>query len=66
MIEKHYGKYIRNDSVEQLSRLFGDESETLSETLATRKRQKVAQVVRKLRGRELVGPPGLEPGTNRL
>jgi len=66
MIEKHYGKYIRNDSVEQLSRLFGDESETLSETLATRKRQKVAQVVGKLRGRELVGPPGLEPGTNRL
>jgi len=66
MIEKHYGKYIRNDSVEQLSRLFGDESETLSETFAARKRQKVAQVVGKLRGRELVGPPGLEPGTNRL
>jgi integrase len=30
MIEKHYGKYIRNDSQEQLSRLFGTKSATLA------------------------------------
>lgn len=34
MIEKHYGKYIKNDSEEQLSRLFRAESATSSETLA--------------------------------
>ena len=33
MIEKHYGKYIRNDVDEQLSRILGSKSETLSETL---------------------------------
>ena len=33
MIEKHYGKYIRNDVDEQLSRIWGGKSETLSETL---------------------------------
>jgi len=33
MIEKHYGKYIRNDSEEQLSRMLRVKTETLTETL---------------------------------
>jgi len=28
-IEKHYGRYIKNDSREQLERLFGEKAETL-------------------------------------
>jgi len=39
MIEKHYGKYIRNDADEQLSRILGAKSETLSETLEGDKRK---------------------------
>ena len=45
MIEKHYGKYIRNDSEEQLSRLLGVKSATLSATLASNSEDKQAQVV---------------------
>ena len=33
MIEKHYGRYIKSDSREQLERLFGAKTETFSETL---------------------------------
>ena len=35
VIEKHYGKYIRNDADEQLSRMIGKrtEGETLGETV---------------------------------
>ena len=44
MIEKHYGKYIRNDVDEQLTRLLGGKSETLSETLP--EREKVARASR--------------------
>jgi hypothetical protein len=33
MIEKHYGRYIRSDSQEQLERLFGAKTETFTETL---------------------------------
>jgi hypothetical protein len=33
MIEKHYGKYLGGDSEEQLNRLLGAKSETLSETI---------------------------------
>ncbi len=33
MIEKHYGKYIRNDADEQLDKLLGAKTETLTETL---------------------------------
>jgi hypothetical protein len=33
MIEKHYGRYINNDSREQLDRLFGAKTETFTETL---------------------------------
>ena len=39
------GKYIRNDSQEQLSRLFGAKSATLSETLEAEEEQKQSQVV---------------------
>ena len=34
MIEKHYGRYIKNDSDEQLKRLFEGRPETFNETLA--------------------------------
>jgi integrase len=44
MIEKHYGKYIRNNSEEQLSRLLGVKSATLSATLASQREDKQAQV----------------------
>jgi hypothetical protein len=33
MIEKHYGRYVKSDSREQLERLFGNKTETFSETL---------------------------------
>ena len=33
MIEKHYGRYIKSDSREQLERLFGAKTGTFSETL---------------------------------
>jgi len=33
MIEKHYGRYIKSDSREQLERLFGAKTETFTETL---------------------------------
>ena len=32
MIEKHYGRYIKSDSEEQLMRLFGSRTETFTET----------------------------------
>ncbi|HTF92147.1 MAG TPA: hypothetical protein VK632_03830 [Verrucomicrobiae bacterium] len=47
MIEKHYGKYIRNDVDEQLARVFGVQTETLSETLQAQKEEKRGQVVEK-------------------
>ena len=43
MIEKHYGKYLGGDSEEQLNRLLGAESETLSETFGTPETQKQDQ-----------------------
>ena len=33
MIEEHYGEYISNDVDEQLARILGSKSATLSETL---------------------------------
>jgi hypothetical protein len=33
MIEKHYGRYIKSDSREQLDRLFRAKTETFTETL---------------------------------
>ena len=33
MIEKHYGRYIKSDSEEQLERLFEVKTETFAETL---------------------------------
>jgi integrase len=35
MIEKHYGRYIKSDSQEQLERIFGAKTETFTETLCT-------------------------------
>ena len=34
MIDKHYGKYNRDDADEQFERLLGRKTETFSETLA--------------------------------
>jgi integrase len=50
MIEKHYGRYIRNDADEQLNRLFGAKSETSSETFGTPDTQKQSQAEEKYYG----------------
>jgi hypothetical protein len=55
MIEKHYGKYIRNDSEEQLSRLIGATTQTLGETVEGRKGTSQGQAIEKTR--EDVGGP---------
>ena len=68
MIEKHYGKYMRNDSEEQLSRLLGVKSATLSATLASQGSEKQGQVAN-ISGKEgwwahldsNQGPTGYEP-----
>ena len=65
MTEKHYGKYLGGDSEEQLNRLLGAESETLSETFGTPGPQEQDQAEKSLR-KVKVGPPGFEPGTDRL
>jgi hypothetical protein len=64
MIEKHYGKYIRNDSEEQLSRLLG----VKSATLASQREDKEAQVAGKVKEGiwwahldSNQGPTGYEP-----
>jgi len=59
MIEKHYGKYIRNDADEQLARLIGGKTETLGETVEERV-QRIVNLLKRF-GKMLVGPPGLEP-----
>ncbi len=45
MIEKHYGRYIKDDGDAPLKALFGAKSETLGETLSTGTRKKRRQVV---------------------
>jgi integrase len=57
MIEKHYGKYVNSDIDEQFSRLLGTKTETFTETFSDTPPKYL---------KRLVGPPGLEPGTNRL
>jgi hypothetical protein len=66
MIEKHYGKYIRDDADEQLARLVGARTETLGETVEEKTGRRETQAVERIR-EKLVGPPGLEParGKNR-
>ncbi len=54
MIEKHYGKYIRNDVDDQLARIMGAKSETFSETLEGEKARR-EQVAGNVRGK--VGGP---------
>ena len=68
MIEKHYGRYIKSDSEEQLKRLFGAETETFTETLVQRIDTGKTQLARKLTGSEWSGrvdlnhrPHGPEP-----
>ena len=63
-IERRYGKYIKSDAAEQLERLAGTVIPTV--TPDNIKRVAVGQGVENFKGKELVGPPGLEPGTNRL
>jgi integrase len=68
MIEKHYGKYLGGDSEEQLSRLFGAKSATLSATFESEEQQEHRQVVGKSKEGEWwahldsnQGPTGYEP-----
>ena len=49
MIEKHYGKYIRNDADEQLNRLIGARTETLGETLEEKTGRQEPQAAEKIR-----------------
>jgi len=55
MIEKHYGKYIRNDADEQLVRLIGAKTETLGETVEGRTGTEDSEPTEKIR--EDVGGP---------
>ncbi len=57
MIEKHYGKYIRNDSDEQLNRMTGmkSESETLGETVEEKTGTDASEAVENIR--EKIGGP---------
>ena len=54
MVEKHYGKYIRDDADEQLARLVGARTETLGETVEKTGRRET-QAVERIR--EKVGGP---------
>jgi hypothetical protein len=49
MIEKHYGKYTRNDSEEQLSCQIRAKSETLGETVEGRPGTRETQTAEKMR-----------------
>jgi integrase len=46
MVEKHYGKYIRDDADEQLARLVGARTETLGETVEKTGRRETQAVER--------------------
>lgn len=48
MIEKHYGRYIKSDSQEQLAKLFDRQPGTFAGTSRGGKRQPNRQVVKKL------------------
>jgi hypothetical protein len=65
MIEKHYGKYIGGDSEELFSRLLGGKTETFTETQVGATGLTPTKYLKTMK-KKLVGPPGLEPGTNRL
>ena len=49
MIEKHYGKYIRDDADEQLARLVGARTETLGETVEEKTGRRETQAVERIR-----------------
>ena len=55
MIEKHYGRYIKSDSNEQLQRLFTVKTETFTETLGTGSDAGKTQVVKKIGGKKWSG-----------
>jgi hypothetical protein len=55
MIEKHYGRYIRSDSREQLERLFGAKTETFAETLCNGTDDADAEVVENVDGSKWSG-----------
>jgi integrase len=68
MIEKHYGKYIKNDSDEQLKRLYGAKTETFTETQSVEEVNEARQIAGILSGSEWSGrvdsnhrPHGPEP-----
>ena len=65
MIEKHYGRYIKNKSDEQLKRLFEGSPETFSETLADGSYCRRQPSIKYVEGKEMVGASGFEPPTSR-
>ena len=55
MIEKHYGRYIKSDSTEQLKGLFAGKPETFTETLPQQVRSEKSQVAGKSDGKKWSG-----------
>jgi integrase len=55
MIEKHYGRYIKNDSDEQLKRLFEGGPETFDETLPEGADAEESQLVNNFEGKKWSG-----------
>jgi hypothetical protein len=55
MIEKHYGRYIKSDSREQLERLFGAKTETFTGTLRVGSDGERSEVFEKVDGSEWSG-----------
>jgi hypothetical protein len=55
MIEKHYGRYIKSDSEEQLKRLFEVKTETFTETLRFGSRAGKTQLVKRFGGSKWSG-----------
>ena len=55
MIEKHYGRYIKSDSQEQLERIFGAKTETFTETLRYGSDDERSEVFEKVDGSEWSG-----------
>jgi hypothetical protein len=61
MIEKRYGRYIKSDSEEQLERLFGPKTGTLTGTLRDRTDDRKAEMLEKVGGSKWSGRVDLNP-----
>ena len=55
MIEKHYGRYIKSDSAEQLKRVFEREAGTFAGTQRSESSVEKTEVVKKISGKKWSG-----------